>query len=215
MLKIAVSACKAAGLLARKHFKKKYTIRHKGTYDLVTDIDYQCESLIIEKIERKYPTHSILSEERGLIDKKSDTLWIIDPLDGTINYAHGISYFGVSIGIIHKGIPTIGVVYDALHNELIYAEKGKGTFLNHKRVSVSTTNHLSEAILATDFTTKKEFLTKQEQINHAVSSKIMGLRMMNANSLNMLNLATGRFDGYLKVTILSQAWSLLLKQEVE
>ena len=202
MLKIAARACQEAGLLAKKHFKKKIKTSHKGPFDLVTDIDYQCEKLILEKIQRKYPSHSIVSEEKGTIEKKSEYTWIVDPLDGTINYARGIAYFGNSIAIVRdKKDPVIGVVYDPLQNELFYAEKGKGAFLNHKKIKVSGISLLSDAIVATDFTTQKKFMNRQYNLDMMISHKIMGLRMMNANSINMGNLASGRFDAYIKVNV--------------
>jgi len=125
----------------------------------------------------------------------------LDPIDGTINYAHGFPYFNISIGILKNGVPVVGVVYDPLHDEMFYAEKGKGAFMNYQSIAVSKTSSLKKAFLVSEFTTKKNFLAKQFMVDKKISRFIMGLRITSSTSLNMAYCAIGRFDGYIKSNV--------------
>ena len=126
-------------------------VDYKGTTDLVTNIDREVENLIIEKINSHFPDHTILAEESGLNQKTPDYLWVIDPLDGTTNFVHGYPSFGVSIGLLIKGVPSLGVVMELPSKNLYSAYKGNGAYKNGQLINVSKNSNITECLLATGF----------------------------------------------------------------
>jgi myo-inositol-1(or 4)-monophosphatase len=195
--KVALKAVKAGGSLLRKHFGKVHSISHKGEINLVTEADRQSEEMIVGIIQEHYPDHSILAEETGDTRKSSPFKWIIDPLDGTTNYAHGYPFFCVSLAIEYHGEIWYGAVYDPLKEELFTAEKGKGTYLNGKQIKVSSTPHLNESLLCTGF---------PYDVRNDIESTILPFRnfLMKAQAvrrdgsaaLDLCYIAAGRFDGF-------------------
>jgi len=174
-------------------------ITNKGDIDLVTEADIAAEELIIDRISSHYPRHAILAEESGetiSISTDSSWKWIIDPLDGTTNYAHGYPCFSVSIGVEHDGALALGVVYDPMRNEMFVAERGQGTTLNDRRVRVSDVEELSSAMLCTGFPYNvrerpdfaREF-TRFTMIAQAV-------RRDGSAAIDLAYVACGRFDGF-------------------
>src|SRR6266704_2566971 len=149
---LATDLARRAGALQTKKFRRHLNISWKGVTDPVTEVDRACEKLIVRGIQAKFPGHAILGEEtgaHGLPD--ADYLWIIDPLDGTVNYSHGLPMFAVSIGVYEKGKPLIGVVHAAALGETFVAERGKGAFCNGKRLLVSKQAKPLQAVLASGF----------------------------------------------------------------
>lgn len=194
---LALKLARQAGALQIKKFRKHLNIRWKGITDPVTEVDQACEELIVRGIKARFPGHSILGEEtgaHGLPD--ADTLWIIDPLDGTVNYSHGLPMFAVSIGVYKKGRPLIGVVHAAALGETFVAERGKGAFCNGKRLRVSKQAKPLQAVLASGFayTAREQGENVREWMG--VLRNFQAIRRMGAAALDLCWVAAGRFDAF-------------------
>jgi myo-inositol-1(or 4)-monophosphatase len=148
---VAVEAAKRAGSLLDSRLGRIKRLHFKGVGDLVTEMDLRSERIILAEIRRHFPDHSYLAEEKGAHLGPSAYRWVIDPLDGTTNYAHGFPFFAVSIALEKEGDLILGVVYDPTRDELFHAEKGKGARLNGRKIHVSATPKLSLSLLATGF----------------------------------------------------------------
>lgn len=186
-----------AGEILLNGFRKQRRIVFKGRVDLVTQYDLKSERFITGQIARTFPDHSILAEEGGETPNKSSCTWIIDPLDGTTNYAHGYPAFCVSIGLEIDGGPALGVVYDPVHDELFHAASGQGAYLNKKRIHVSDENRLSRALLATGFPYDIAESNVDNLDNFARMYKTaQGIRRGGSAALDLCYLACGRFDGF-------------------
>src|ERR671927_112999 len=191
-------AREAGNLLVQRLGSAKVTT--KGDINLVTEADIAAENLIIERIRSYYPQHGILAEESGEAElmggKKSEWKWIIDPLDGTTNYAHGYPCFCVSIGLEHKGELTLGAVYDPILDELFAAERGGGATLNGRRIRVSEVEDLNRALLCTGF--PYDVRERNDFARHFVNfiMRAQGVRRDGAAALDMVYVACGRFDGF-------------------
>jgi myo-inositol-1(or 4)-monophosphatase len=218
MLEIAIEAAREAGALLKLHSGKARSIERKGGEEtnLVTEIDRRSEKIIIDRIRRKYPQHDFLAEESGGRDRRSDYCWIIDPLDGTTNFTHGLPIFCVSIGLEHKGEIVGGVVYDPNHDELFTAEKGKGASLNRKRMHVSSTTRLIESLLVTGF--PYTLRDEPDEIIHHFNNFLLeaqALRRLGSAALDLAYVAAGRFDGFWESSLhpWDMAAGVLLVQE--
>ena len=190
-----------AGQLLKKGYGTLFTISSKeGKHNLVTEYDFLSEKLIIKKILEKYPDHFILSEEKGKTGEEHSIKWIVDPLDGTVNFAHNIPMFAVSIGVMKDNEIIFGVVYNPMTEELFTARKNQGAFFNKKRINVSDTNLLDNAFLATGF----PYNIKDDPL-YCIGrfAKILHLgipiRRMGVASLDLCYVAAGRFDGFWEV----------------
>ena len=186
-----------AGEILLNGLKRHRRINFKGRVDLVTEYDLKSERFITNQITRTFPHHSILAEEGGETENKSSYTWIIDPLDGTTNYAHGYPAFCVSIGLEIDGEPTLGAVYDPIHDELFYAARDQGAYLNKKRIHVSAENTLVRALLATGFPYDIAESDIDNLDNFARMYKVaQGIRRGGSAALDLCYLACGRFDGF-------------------
>ena len=201
MLNFAVQTAREAGRVLAERFGRKLEIANKSEIDLVTESDLASEQLIIERIKTYYPRHAILAEESGASEpvdpeKQSDWRWIIDPLDGTTNYAHGYPCFCVSIGLECKGRLELGVVYDPLRDEMFAAERGQGASLNGRRIRVSSTPSLASALLCTGF--PYDVRERSEFARHFANFIMVaqGVRRDGAAALDLAYVAAGRFDGF-------------------
>ena len=199
MLNFAIQTAREAGQVLAERFGRKIEISNKSEIDLVTESDLASEGVIIERIRTYYPRHSILAEESGVTnphDHESDWRWIIDPLDGTTNYAHGYPCFCVSIALEHRGRLELGVVYDPLRDEMFAAERGQGASLNGRRLSVSRTMNLSAALLCTGF--PYDVRERSEFARHFANfiMHAQGVRRDGAAALDLAYVAAGRFDGF-------------------
>ena len=199
LLDFAIQTARDAGRILAERFGRKIEISNKSEIDLVTESDLASERLIIERIKTYYPRHSILAEESGATnphDHESEWRWIIDPLDGTTNYAHGYPCFCVSIGLEHKGRMEVGVVYDPLRDEMFAAERGQGASLNGRRINVSRTRSLSSALLCTGF--PYDVRERSEFARHFANfiMHAQGVRRDGAAALDLAYVAAGRFDGF-------------------
>ena len=190
-----------AGELIQRKAKAGLKVKHKGAVDLVTDADIESEEYIVSALERDFPGHSILGEEQGG-SREGAFLWVIDPIDGTINYAHGFPVYAVSIGLFTDGKPAIGVVYDPNLDELFAASQGGGATLNGDPIGVSRTDNLNESLLATGFPySLRENPDKIMADFKKLSLLCQGVRRAGAASLDLCALACGRFDGFWEVEL--------------
>jgi myo-inositol-1(or 4)-monophosphatase len=203
LLSVATDAARKAGAILVECSRIGFRIEHKQIINLVTDADHRAEQRIIDVIHDAFPTHPVLAEERGLtVQSPSRYKWVIDPLDGTTNFAHGFPAYCVSIGVECDGRGIIGVVYDPTRDELFTAQIGHGAHLNGVAISVSTTNHLDRALLVTGFAYDIRE-TPNNNLNHFVrfALKVQGLRRTGTAALDLCYVAAGRFDGFWEVTL--------------
>lgn len=198
LLSTAINAVKEAAKIQLEYMNKELDIETKASeFDLVTQADTIAEAKIIEVISKEFPSHSFLAEESGSEIKDSDYLWIIDPIDGTVNYAHRFPQFCCSIGLYCKGEAVIGVVYDPCRKELFHAIKGQGAFLNNKKMQVSKIETLRKALLATGFPAlKDELLQKNLEYFKAFLGKCQAIRRPGSAALDLCYVACGRLDGF-------------------
>lgn len=199
MLQIAIEAALEAGKYLKENIGKIRRIERKAGQEtnLVTEIDKKAEATIIGSIKKEFPSHDFLGEESGSAEIKSEYRWIIDPLDGTVNYTHGLPIYSVSIGLEYKGEIVLGVVYDPSLEELFTAEKGKGAWLNKQRIQVSKISKLIESLVVTGFpyTVNKN---PEPDITHFRNFVIeaQAVRRLGSAALDLSYVACGRFDGF-------------------
>jgi myo-inositol-1(or 4)-monophosphatase len=218
MLNVAREAALEAGKFLKYNLGKVKHIEQKlgQETNLVTEIDKQAEAIIIKKIKQHYPSHDILAEESGGHKIQSEYRWVIDPLDGTTNYTHGLPIFCVSIGVELNGTIVAGAVYDPSADEIFTAEKGGGAYLNGKRIRVSSCNTLITSLLVTGFPYNvKE--NPHHVVEHFVNLLMEGqaVRRLGSAALDLAYVAAGRLDGYWEVFLnpWDKAAGLLLVQE--
>ncbi len=198
----AQAIAQEAGLLLKTHFGQIRSVSHKGAVDLVTEMDIRSEALIAAKIRRHFPRHGILAEENTCLPKASAYRWIIDPLDGTTNYAHGLPIYCVSVALEKDGKIILGVVYDPSRDELFWAEGGLGAFLGRKRIQVSQTTALSQSLLATGFPydLRENPMNNLDHFAH-FALRTHAVRRLGSAALDLCYVAAGRFDGYWEMKI--------------
>lgn len=199
----ALDLARESGALLNEMFSKKHQIHFKGDINIVTEADKMSENLIIRKIHHAFPEHGILSEESDAIAGDGKMRWIIDPLDGTTNYAHGYPVFCVSIALEKNGQVILGVIYDPTRNDMFFAEHGEGAFLNGKKLAVSNCSNLSQSLLATGFPYDiRESKENNLDYFNSMAVNVQAIRRAGAAALDLAYLAAGRFDGF---------WELKLK----
>lgn len=200
----AVQLAKEAGEILKNGFGSSFLISSKdGRHDLVTEYDQKVEKFLIEKIQLVYPDHFILAEESPKENfSTEDFCWIIDPLDGTVNFAHSIPFFSVSIAIAHRKEVIVGVVLNVMLDELFVAIKGKGAYLNGEKIQASKTLHLNDAILATGFPYDLIY-NPNHCIEHFIEILRLGvpIRRMGSAAIDLCYVASGRFDGFWEVSL--------------
>jgi myo-inositol-1(or 4)-monophosphatase len=195
--KVAVEIVLEAGKYALDRMGHLKQISQKsGRTDLVTNVDKECEDMIIERIKEEFPSHSILAEESGEKGGEAEYQWIIDPLDGTTNYAHNFPVFCVSIGVASEGAVKVGAVYDPSRDELFFAEEGKGAFLNKERIKVSGTEKLQDSLLATGFAYNIEGKIANLDNFEKMIRNAQALRRLGSAALDLCYVACGRLDGF-------------------
>jgi myo-inositol-1(or 4)-monophosphatase len=201
----AEEIARQAGALLRGFYEKGVTAEYKGDVDLVTEADRASEKLIVEKLHIAFPNHGIYGEEGTRSALDAEYRWYVDPLDGTTNFAHGFPYFCVSLGLERRpaglaadqdGEIVAGVIYQPMHNELFVAEKGSGAYLNGRRLHVSKTAHLQEALLATGFPSHRRHENPNIHFYQQLTLRSHGVRRAGAAALDLAYTAAGRFDGY-------------------
>jgi myo-inositol-1(or 4)-monophosphatase len=199
MLNIAVRAARRAGsIISRASLDNAgLEVRSKRQNDFVTRVDHAAEEAVLDVVRKAYPDHAILAEESGASAGTAEYEWVIDPLDGTTNFIHGFPQYCVSIAIRHRGALAHGVVYDPNRNELFTASKGRGAFLNDRRIRVSKCTRFSEALVGTGFPFKE--LNRVEQYVkqfRSIITSTAGLRRAGAAALDLAYVACGRLDAF-------------------
>ncbi len=202
-LSVARDAALKAGAILRENIDGIRQISYKGDINLVTEMDMRSERIIVQTLQAAFPDHGVIAEEETLIRNGSDFLWIIDPLDGTTNYAHGYPCFSVSIGLQHQGEVIVGVVYDPMRGELFSGQKGEGAWLNEKQIRVSPVDLLIRSLLATGFPYDRKVSEKNNMdYFHELLMASQEVRRDGSAALDLCSVAAGRFDGF---------WELKLK----
>jgi len=201
MLNIAIKAARAAGAIINRASLdiERLTVIAKSHNDFVTEVDQAAEDVIIGTLLEAYPGHGILAEESGRKHgaKDSDFVWIIDPLDGTTNFIHGFPVYAVSIALAFRGQVVQAVVYDPSRNDLFYASKGKGAYLNDRRIRVSKRTRMLEALIGTGFPFRKgDNFQRYMKMFEDVMVQCAGLRRPGAASLDLCYVAAGMYDGF-------------------
>lgn len=201
MLNIAIKAARSAGAIINRASLDLdlLKINTKGPNDFVSEVDQAAEQAIIETLLTAYPGHGILAEESGRSHgaKDSDYVWIIDPLDGTTNFLHGFPVYAVSIALAFRGQVQQAVVYDPTRNDMFYASKGRGAFLNDKRLRASKRTRLSDALIGTGFPFRKgDNFKRYVQMFEEVMQHCAGLRRPGAAALDLCYVAAGYYDGF-------------------
>ncbi len=216
-LNTAVKAARRAGQLINRAAQDvgHLTVSKKGHADFVSEVDRRSEEAIIRTLNEAYPDHAFLGEEGGAVGS-SEYQWIIDPLDGTTNFLHGLPMYAVSIALAHKGVIVQGVIYDPVRNDLFTASRGSGAFLNDRRIRVSQQIRMEDALIGTGFPfTTMEHQEKYLRMFAEVMRKTAGIRRPGSAALDLAFVAAGRYDGFWELNL--KPWDIaagtLLVQE--
>ena len=185
-LNLMIKACEKASKILIRDFGEieKLQVSKKGPLDFVTNADLKAERIIIEELNKGRPDYSIISEENGIKKNKDNkNTWVIDPIDGTVNFLHGIPHFATSIALKHQNEIISGLIFDPIKDEMFYAEKNNGAYLNNKRIRVSKKNNINDCL----FATSGKIIDKEINISY---------RKSGSAALDMAYIACGRYDGY-------------------
>lgn len=195
-LEAAIEAAEAAGEVLRDGFGRQLNVEYKGETELVTEADEKAEQKIREILEETFPAYGILAEESGELEGEADARWIVDPLDGTTNYIHGVPFFSVSIALQRGSEVVLGVVYDPMNEQTYAAERGEGATLNGQIIRVSDTDELIKAVLTTGFSTEHEDISADLDVFGKFIRRTRGVRQLGSAALEACYVAAGRLDGY-------------------
>jgi myo-inositol-1(or 4)-monophosphatase len=208
MIENVIHIAKTAGEIIRDGFGKKITIDFKSSsIDLVTEIDKKSEKKIIDFIRKEYLNHNIIAEESGEMNENSEYTWVIDPLDGTTNFAHGLPIFSVSIGVQKKGKTIIGVVYDVMRDVLYSSELGAGSYKDEEKIRVNSNDDLSKSVLVTGFPYNiAENPNKAIEKFSSFLTEARAIRRLGSAAIDFCYLAEGVFEGFWEVQL--QPWDI-------
>ena len=198
---LAVRAARAGGAVLREAYGRVHSVRYKGEIDLVTEVDVRAERTVTRLIRERFPSHQILAEEGTHGGDDPAHRWIVDPLDGTTNYAHGLPVFCVSIGYELEGRMAVGAIYDPSRDELFVGQAGHGATLNDAPIGVSDTDELGRALLATGFPYDRDLLPPALAQFAALSGQTQAVRRIGSAALDCAWVAAGRFDGYWETVV--------------
>jgi myo-inositol-1(or 4)-monophosphatase len=191
-----------AGQILLAGYEKDHQVDYKGVIDLVTEVDRESEAFLVGEVQRRFPGHHILAEESGDIAGHAEHSWLIDPLDGTVNYAHGVPVFSVSIAYAHHGQVTLGAVYDPMRDELFSAARGHGAHLNGRRLAVARAQELKKSLLVTGFPYDAWNSPRDNFANFVKFAKLtQGVRRLGSAALDLCYVAAGRFDGFWELAL--------------
>ena len=196
-LQVAKAAAATAGLLLREKYETAFAVRSKAPSDLVTEADIAAEDAIVNLIRESYPSHVVLAEESHIADPAAEHLWVIDPLDGTTNFVHGVPHVATSIAYYQAGCPRVGVVYNPLCDDLYIAVRGGGATHNGQTAAVSTAQ-LDESLVAVGFYYDRGSMMRStlRAVQDLFQHQIRGIRRMGSAALDLCQVGTGQFGGF-------------------
>jgi myo-inositol-1(or 4)-monophosphatase len=195
-LETAAEIARESGALLATYFEKRVAFELKGESDLVTEADRASERLIVERLRTHFPSHNIVAEEGGGHTSSSEYRWYVDPLDGTTNFAHSYPVYNVTLGLERNGELIAGVVFDPTRNEMFAAEQGGGAYLNNRRIHVSKTASLQDALICTGFPSKKRHQNVNIHFYYHLAMVSHGVRRAGAAAIDLAYVAAGRLDGF-------------------
>jgi myo-inositol-1(or 4)-monophosphatase len=201
VLQTAIEAAHRAGKVIAERYPAQRSVTVKGYRDIVTEVDTAVESIIIDLIRQQFPSHAILSEEAGGAGIGAGTTWVIDPLDGTTNYARRVPFFCTSVGVLEDGDPLAGAIYDPLRDQTFAAERGKGATLNGKPIHASRTSPLSHTALALDWGHSDEVRARTLDLLLRIAPRCGTVRALGSAALALAYVATGWLDGYFNLAL--------------
>jgi myo-inositol-1(or 4)-monophosphatase len=196
MLETAVEAAHEAGRLIAERYPALHTIKVKGYRDIATEVDTAAEAIVMDMIRRRFPDHDILSEEAGGSGIGSGYTWIIDPVDGTTNYAHRLPIFTVSIGVVKAGQPVAGVIHDPMRSQTFTAERGKGAWVDGERLSASGVDRLEHSVVGVDWGHSDEIRARTFDMLSRVAPRVGTVRALGSAALALAYVAAGWMDAY-------------------
>lgn len=201
-LSFVENLARGAGEILRAGYDKEHEVGYKGVIDLVTEVDHLSESFLLSEVQMNFPGHHIFSEETGIIQGSDEHVWYIDPLDGTVNYAHNIPIFCVSIAYAFRGDLILGAVYDPMRDEMFTAERGQGARLNGRSIHVSLSTELQKSLLVTGFPYNAWDTPQDNFANFVRFGKLSrGVRRLGSAALDLCYVAAGRFDGFWELAL--------------
>ena len=203
-LALLESLARKAGDILREGQINGFKVSFKGEIDLVTEVDQRSEAFLLSEIAHQFPSHRVIAEETGEVEGDCDCAWFVDPLDGTVNYAHGVPFYAVSIAYQKEGELRLGVVYDPMRDECFTAERGRGAWLNGHPLQVSTQTQLLQSLLVTGF--PYDIRTNPDNnLDHYARFSLLsqGVRRMGSAALDLCYVAAGRFEGFWEIQIKS------------
>ncbi|HKF52043.1 MAG TPA: inositol monophosphatase family protein [Candidatus Acidoferrales bacterium] len=197
-LEVAIACAREAGEVISAAMDRPKNISYKGEVDLVTETDRKSEAAILERLRREFPEHAIIAEEGGASGPgaSAEYQWQVDPLDGTTNFAHGYPVFAVSLGLLERGEPVIGAIYNPVTREMFTAMRGRGAFRNGSPIHVSAVDKLSRSLLATGFPSHKRVQNPNINYYWEFTLRSHGVRRAGAAALDLCSVACGQFEGF-------------------
>jgi myo-inositol-1(or 4)-monophosphatase len=195
-LETAVDIAREAGALLATYFERRVAFELKGDFDLVTEADRASERLVVERLRSHFPSHSIVAEEGGGHQGTSGYRWYVDPLDGTTNFAHGFPIYNVTMGLEQDGEMLVGVIFDPNRQEMFSAERGAGSYLNNRRIRVSSAKRLADSLVSTGFPSRKRHLNVNIHFYHQMAMATHGVRRGGSAAIDLAWVASGRLDAF-------------------
>jgi myo-inositol-1(or 4)-monophosphatase len=195
-LETAVEIAREAGALLATYFERRVAFELKGDFDLVTEADRASERLVIERLRSHFPSHSIVGEEGGGHQGSSEYRWYVDPLDGTTNFAHGFPIWNVTMGLEHEGEMLAGVIFDPNRQEMFTAERGAGSYMNNRRIRVSSAKRLADSLACTGFPSRRRHLNVNIHFYHQMAMATHGVRRTGSAAIDLAWVACGRLDAF-------------------
>jgi myo-inositol-1(or 4)-monophosphatase len=193
---------RAAGAILRAGYNQEHEVNYKGVIDLVTEVDHASEAYLLNEIRTHFPGGQIFAEESGMTQGSNEEVWYIDPLDGTVNYAHHVPIFCVSIGYASRGTLSLAAVYDPMLDEMYSAERGQGAFLNGGKIHASGTTELQKSLLVTGFPYDTWNTPRNNFDNFIKFAKLsQGVRRLGSAAIDLCYVAAGRFDGFWELSL--------------
>lgn len=196
LVQVAFQAIKLGAAITLEHFEQAKSLEYKGKGNIVTEVDKLSEEIILGLIRKEFPDHNILAEESAAIEGDSQYTWVVDPIDGTMNYSTGIPWFSISIGLLKGSEPVVGMIYAPLRGELFWAEKGQGAYVNDQRIHVSERTDLSRCTIGMDLGYDDQRALRSLDIARIFRPQVQAIRMMGSAALGLAYAAAGRFDLY-------------------